>query len=91
MEKELRNSRDEKARRLGLDVLVSWSRCPDGWTQTLREGLDSYRMNESILVAEAATFVFPPEKIDYVFSEELIHLMLSHLTICWAFLATHMT
>jgi hypothetical protein len=64
LENELRNSRDEKARRLGLDVLVAWSRCPDGWTQTLRGRLDSYRMDKSILVAEAATFVFPPEKVE---------------------------
>lgn len=61
LEDELWRSGDEKARRLGLDVLVAWSRCPDGWTQALRERLESYQMDKSILVAEAATFVFPPD------------------------------
>jgi HEAT repeat protein len=62
LEDDLWKSRDEKSRRLGLDVLVALSRSPNGWARALRERLNSYRMDKSILVAEAATFVFPPDQ-----------------------------
>lgn len=61
LERALRSTEDEKARRLGLAALVALGRTPEGWTDERRRMLHAYRSDESALVAEAAAFVFPPD------------------------------
>jgi hypothetical protein len=61
LERELWSSEDERSRRLGLAALVALGRTTEGWTAERRRMLDAYRSDESALVAEAATFVFPPD------------------------------
>lgn len=61
LERELWSSEDEESRRLGLATLVALGRTTEGWTAERRKMLDAYRSDASALVAEAATFVFPPD------------------------------
>jgi hypothetical protein len=55
-EQGLRQSNDERARRLALAVLVCDSEREERekWTETQREKLELYKQDESVLVAEAA-------------------------------------
>ncbi len=62
MEHDLASSEDEKFRRLGLALLIAQSKRKAGWTKELREKLLRYQEDSSVLVAEAACFVFPPNE-----------------------------
>jgi hypothetical protein len=55
-EQGLRQSNDERARRLGLALLVCDSEREERekWTEVQREKLELYKQDESVLVAEAA-------------------------------------
>jgi hypothetical protein len=61
LETELRGSGDEKARRLALAFLLATVDRMGKWTDELKQRLEEYRQDSSVLVAEAATYVFPPE------------------------------
>lgn len=61
LEHTLANSDDEKLRRLALSALLARSRLVAvGWTDELRERLQTYQKDQSVLVAEAAISIFPP-------------------------------
>lgn len=64
LEKELRSMEDDKSRRLGLAALVALGRTTEGWTKERRGVLEEYRGDKSVLVAEAARFVIPPEEME---------------------------
>lgn len=63
LEAELAGSESEGARRLAVAALVGLGsrRGMKGWTEERRGRLEVYRRDESVLVAEAASWVFPPE------------------------------
>ena len=61
LEERLRDSMSEQGRRLGLAALKGVARGPDRWTAECRRALGWYRGDDSVLVAEAAAFVFPPD------------------------------
>jgi cellulose synthase operon protein C len=61
-EQTLRNHADSRGRRLGLALLLDLASGKDGWTAQLREHLTVYRADTSLMVAEAAAWVFPPEE-----------------------------
>ncbi|KAI9715456.1 MAG: hypothetical protein M1812_005932 [Candelaria pacifica] len=60
LENEFSSSGDERLRRLGLAALDALSKKSQGWTDEMRDKLDRYRADESMLVREAAMDVFPP-------------------------------
>jgi len=62
MESLLANKPDERARRLALAFLKANTDRARVWTDEQRERLEVYRGDESLLVAEAATYMFPPSK-----------------------------
>ncbi|KAI9743801.1 MAG: hypothetical protein M1818_002535 [Claussenomyces sp. TS43310] len=64
LEADLAQSSHEALRRLGLCTVLAQAGRKEGWTQALRRRLDVYRRDASALVAEAATFVFPPESVE---------------------------
>ena len=55
---------DEKLRRLALSPLIAQTKSKLGWNQARLNRLHTYSQNSSILVAAAAQFVFPPDKIN---------------------------
>lgn len=64
IEPRLKNSRDERLRRLGLATLVALSGPLKGWDEARVSRLREYRSDPSRLVAAAAQFVFPPAEMD---------------------------
>lgn len=52
---------DERLRRIALAALVAAANQPPGWTDEYRFQLEAYRQDDSVLVAAAANFTFPPE------------------------------
>jgi hypothetical protein len=62
MEKFLVNKSDERARRLALAFLRASVERAGCWTDEQRERLGVYWGDESVLVREAAAFIFPPLK-----------------------------
>ena len=63
LETNLAASEDEKLRRLALSALIAQTRSKLGWNRARLARLYTYRQDSSILVAAAAQFVFPPDKI----------------------------
>jgi HEAT repeat protein len=61
-ELELAASKDEKSRRLALELLTGSVSNGGSWTDEKRETLEGYRADENALVAEAAWGVELPEK-----------------------------
>ena len=70
LESEFGASTDERLRRLGLAALVALSKKREGWTEEMRTKLETYQKDESLLVREAAVFVFPPVRDSDSVSEE---------------------
>lgn len=62
MEQFLANKSDERARRLALAFLKAGVERAGAWTDGQRERLGVYGGDESVLVREAAAFIFPPVK-----------------------------
>ena len=60
LELVLAPSKDEKLRRLALAALLAQANGCKGWTEELRLRLLGYQKDESLLVASAACFIFPP-------------------------------
>ncbi|VEP18984.1 conserved hypothetical protein [Hyella patelloides LEGE 07179] len=63
LETILNNSEDEKLRRIALSALIAQANTILGWNQARIDRLLSYRQDNSILVAAAAQFTFPPNEI----------------------------
>ena len=63
LEATLAASTDEKLRRLALAALMAQTTAFFGWNRAKVERLLAYRQDNSDLVAAAAQFIFPPDKI----------------------------
>ena len=63
LETNLAKSEDEKLRRLALSALIVQTQSRLGWNSARLARLHTYQQDPSILVAAAAQFVFPPDKI----------------------------
>ncbi len=63
LEITLAASEAENLRRLALAALIAQTKPPLGWNQARVNRLISYRQDSSVLVAAAAQFIFPPDKI----------------------------
>ena len=63
LETILAASADEKLRRLALSALQAQTTVRLGWNQAKADRLLAYRQDKSALVAAAAQFIFPPDKI----------------------------
>ncbi|MBW4536846.1 MAG: hypothetical protein KME09_23220 [Pleurocapsa minor HA4230-MV1] len=63
LEITLAASEDEKIRRLALSALVAQTTSRLGWNKERVQRLFAYRQDSSVLVAAAAQFTFPPDKI----------------------------
>ena len=61
-ELELAENKDERARRLALEMLKSRTKNAGYWTDEERNRLEGYRQDQSILVAEAAWGLTLPKK-----------------------------
>jgi hypothetical protein len=59
LEQRLRVHKDERARRLGMSVLDQISQSDEGWSPELREHLETYRRDKSLLVRREAMWTFP--------------------------------
>jgi hypothetical protein len=62
LELQLKGNEDERARRLALVCLLATVAGAGKWTDEQRSRLERYRQDSSVLVAEAAAYVFPPEE-----------------------------
>ncbi len=63
LETTLAASEDEKLRRIALAALIAQTNSHLGWDRDRVDRLLKYRQDRSILVAAAAQFTFPPDKI----------------------------
>ncbi len=63
LETTLATSEDEKLRRIALAALIAQTNSRLGWNQERVDKLLNYRQDTSALVAAAAQFTFPPDKI----------------------------
>ncbi len=61
LEAELRGLADEKGRRLGLCVLLEISKSSEGWSDKSKKLLEEYGADPSVMVQEAAVWIFPSE------------------------------
>ena len=63
LETTLAASKDEKLRRIAIAALIAQTDSYLGWNQKRLARLLNYRQDASVLVAAAAQFIFPPDKI----------------------------